>query len=507
MKGRALTPVKIFELISLVLIAGVCLIPSNAPCQSVIVAQGIDAQALDPHADVNIPTMVVNSNIYDALLSRDQTLKIVNRLATSYKNLSANKWRFELRKGVTFHNGEPFNAQSVKGSFEKIYAPASKSPQKGWFSTIDRIDIVNDYTVDFITKSPDPVLPARLTMFFIIPPQYYKQVGDVQFNMNPVGTGPYKFVQWVRDNKIVLTRNDKYWGEKPAIKDLTFRAMPETQARLAGLQTGEVDIATYIPPDLAEPLRGKGSFGFESTISARVIHLKLSNLVDSPLKNKKVRQAINYAIDRDAIIKHILRGYGEPLGSFVPKIIWGYNEKFKPYPYDPQKAKQLLTEAGYPNGFSIVMNGPSGRYMRDKEVCQAIAGQLQEVGIRVDLQILEWGTFIEKVTSHTTAPMYLFGWSLPSLDPDQWLWPSLHSKEPMSQTSYEPLDKLLETARTEMDVAKRKDLYNKAQEMVNDEALIITLYEQKDLFGVSGKLAWQPRGDEMIYVKDIKLKK
>ena len=145
--------------------------------------------------------------------------------------------------------------------------------------------------------------------------------------------------------------------------------------------------------------------------------------------------------------------------------------------------------------------------MRDKEVSQAIAGQLQEVGIRVDLQILEWGTFIEKVTSHTTAPMYLFGWSLPSLDPDQWLWPSLHSNEPMSQTNYEPLDKLLEVARTEMDVAKRKKLYDKAQEMVNEEALIVTLYEQKDLFGVNGKLSWQPRGDEMIYVKDIKLKK
>jgi peptide/nickel transport system substrate-binding protein len=507
MKERARALFKIVELISLVLIVSFCLIPSQAHGQSITVAQGIDAQALDPQADVNIPTMVVNSNIYDALLSRDKNLKIVNRLATSYKNVSPNKWRFELRKGVTFHNGEPFNAASVKGSFEKMYAPTSKSSQKGWFSTIERVDVVNDYTVDIITKNPDPVLPARLTMFFIIPPQYYKQVGDVQFNMKPNGTGPYKFVEWVRGSKIVLTRNDKYWGEKPDIKELTFKAMPETQARLAGLQTGEVDIATYIPADLAEPLRGKGAFTFESTISARIIHLKLSNIVDSPLKNKKVRQAINYAVNRDAIIKYILKGYGEPLPSFVPKIIWGYDNKLKPYPYDPQKAKQLLTEAGYPNGLSIVMNGPSGRYLRDKEVCQAIAGQLQDVGIRVDLQILEWGTFIEKVTSHTSAPMYLFGWSLPSLDPDQWLWPSLHSNEPMSQTNYQPLDKLLETARTEMDVNKRKALYFKAQEMVNEEALIVTLYEQKDLFGVSGKLSWQPRGDEMIYVKDIKLKK
>ena len=497
----------IFRLLSMVLMVSFCLLPTNAQSQSLVIAQGIDAQALDPQLDVNIPTMVVNSNIYDALLSRDQNLKITNRLATSYKNLAPTKWRFVLRKGVTFHNGEPFNAECVKASLEKIFSPTSKSSQKGWFNTIDKVEVVDEYTVDIITKNPDPVLPARMTMFFIIPPKYYKQVGDVQFNMKPVGTGPYKFVEWIRDNKIVLARNEKYWDKKPDIKDLTFKAMPETQARLAALQTGEVDIATYIPPDLADPLRGKGDFDFRSTISARIIHLKMSNLVDSPLKNKKVRQAINYAINRDAIIKYILKGYGEPLASFVPKFVFGYNDKLKPYSYDPQKAKQLLAEAGYPKGFPLVMNGPSGRYMRDKEVCQAVAGQLQEVGIQVNLQLLEWGTFIEKVTSHTVAPIYLFGWSLPSLDPDQWLWPSLHSKEPMSQTSYEPLDKLLEVARNEMNPAKRKELYFQAQKMVNDEALIVTLYEQKDLFGVNKKLVWNPRGDEMIYVKDIKLKK
>lgn len=483
------------------------LLPVCVQAQRLVIAQGIDAQALDPHNDVNIPTMVVNSNIYDALLSRDKNLKIDYRLATSYKTLGTQKWRFYLRKGVTFHNGEPFNAECVKFSFEKIYAPGSRSPQKGWFDTIERVEVVDDYTVDLITKKPDPILPARLTMLFIVPPEYYKKVGDVKFNLNPVGTGLFKFVKWIRDNQLVLERNENYWDGPSDFKELIFRTMPETQARVAALRTGELDIATYIPPDLAEPLKGKGDFGFKSAISSRIIHLKLSNLQDTPLKKKKVRQAVNYAINREAIIKYILKGYGEVIPSFVPKIIWGHHPTLKPYPYDPQKARKLLAEAGYPNGLSIKMNGPSGRYMRDKEVTQAIAAQLTEAGIRVNLQILEWGTVIEQVTTHTIAPIYLFGWSLPSLDPDQWLWPNLHSDEPMSQTSYKPLDELLLKARHEMDVKKREELYHKAQEMVNEEALIVTLYEQKDLFGVSNRVDWEPRGDEMIYVRDIKLKK
>jgi peptide/nickel transport system substrate-binding protein len=491
----------------LCLMVSLLIFPLSANGQTVVIAQGIDAQALDPQADVNIPTMVVNSNIFDALLSRDRDLKVVNRLATSYENVNPTTWRFLLRKNVKFHNGEPFNAECVKFSFERIFAPGSKSTQKGWFNTIDRVEVVDEHTVNMVTKNPDPILPARLTMFFVVPPKYLKEVGDQEFNMKPVGTGPFKFVSWQRDNKIVLHRNENYWEGPPAIQELVFRAMPETQARVAALQTGELDIATYIPPDLAEPLTGKGDFRFESALSARIIHLKLSNLQDTPLKNKKVRQAINYAIDREALIKHILKGYGEPIPSFVPKIVWGFDPNVKAYNYDPEKAKKLLGEAGFPNGLTIKMNGPSGRYMRDKEVSQAIQGQLSNSGIRANLEILEWGKIIEQVTSHTIAPIYLFGWSLPSLDPDQWLWPNLHSNEPMSQTSYPPLDELLERARNEMDVEKRAKMYREAQEMVNEEALIVTLYEQKDLFGVSKRVQWAPRGDEMIYAREIKVVK
>ncbi len=478
-------------------------IPMFAEAQKVVVAQGIDPEALDCHASINIPTMVVSSNIYDGLVTRDQDLNIIPALATSYENTTPTKWRFNLRKGVTFHNGEAFNAESVKFSFERIYAPGSKSPQKAWFSTIDKIEIINDYTIDIITKKPDPVLPARLNWFAIGPQEYIKEAGDIKFNLNPVGTGPFKFVKWIRDDKVVLKGNESYWGGSPQIKELVFRAMPETQARLAALQTGEVDIATNIPPDLAERLKGVKKFGFKSVLGTRVIMLHLCTNHESPLLKKEVRQAINYSIDRDSIVKHLLMGYGKPIASLTTKYVLGYDPNLKPYPYDPVKAKQLLAAAGYPNGIEITMNGPSGRYMRDKEVCQVVAGQLNKVGIKVNLKILEWGTLISKVTSHTTDPIYLLGWA--GLDADLILWPNLHSDEPFSQANDKILDAMLLQARYEMDPKKREKLYFQVNDYIHDQAYLAALHVQKDLYGVSKRVDWQPRGDEMIFMKDVKV--
>jgi peptide/nickel transport system substrate-binding protein len=505
MKKKGYLFLAILALVSAAGLLALLSVPAEA--QKVVVAQGVDPEALDCHVTTSISTMVVNANMYDTLLSRDGDLKIVNRLATSFTNTSPTKWRFELRKGVTFHNGEPFNADAVKFSFERIYEPNSRSLQKSCFDTIDSIEVVNEHAVDIITKEPDPILPARLTQFFVAPPKYVKEVGNVKFNLNPVGTGPFKFVKWVRDDQVVLERNDKYWDGAPEIKELIFRTMPETQSRLAALQTGEVDVATNIPPDLAEALKGKGNFGFKSTLSTRVLYLYLCTNKESPLLNQKVRKAINYAIDRDSIIQHILAGYGEKIPSLVPKLIFGYDPNLKAYPYDPEMAKKLLAEAGYPNGLEISLDGPSGRYMRDKEVCQAIVGQLAQVGIKVNLKIIEWGTFMNNATSHKTNPIYLMGWSLPSLDPDQWLWVNTHSDGPFSQTRDPELDKMLKEGRYEMDVAKREAIYHKINGYLHDKAYLAVLYEQRDLMGVSNRVDFIPRGDEMIFMRTVKVMK
>ncbi len=485
------------------LIVSFIFMPMLADAHKIVIAQGIDPMSLDPHISANIPTMGIHSNLYDTLISRDLNLKIIPALATSFENISPTKWRFYLRKGVTFHNGEPFNAEAVKFSWERIYNPAIKSPQKGWFNTIEKVDVIDDHTLDFITKKPDPVLPARLHWFFVIPPNYVRKIGDIKFNLKPIGAGPYRFVKWIRDDKLVLRRNENYWAGVPQIEEVVYRVMPEAQARIAGLQTGEIDIATNIPPDLAESLKGAKDFDFRATLSTRFIFLQLDSIQESPLLKKKVRQAINYAIDRDKIVKYILMGYGEKRASLIPKPVFAFDPNLKPYPYNPAKAKQLLVEAGYPNGIEITMNGCSGRYMRDKEVCQAVAGQLTQAGIKVNLKILEWGTHISKITSHTAAPIYLIGWA--GLDPDLILWPNLHSGEAFSQTNDKKIDDDLSQARHEIDRTKREKLYNQINKYVYDQAYVAPLHQQRDLYGVNKRISFKPRADEFIFLKDIKL--
>ncbi|HEV8586660.1 MAG TPA: ABC transporter substrate-binding protein, partial [Methylomirabilota bacterium] len=209
--------------------------------RDVTIAQGIDAEFLDVQMTNNIVTMIINGAIYDTLLTRDKQLQIVPHLATSYKNVSEKVWEVKLRQGVKYHNGEPFDAEAVKFSFERINRADFKSPQKGWFSTIDRVEIVDPATVRFHTKVPDPAMPARMTLMYQMAPKYIGQVGDVQANLKPVGTGPFKFVEWQKNERIVVEANDAHWTGKPAVRKATWRPIPELGARIAALQTGQAD--------------------------------------------------------------------------------------------------------------------------------------------------------------------------------------------------------------------------------------------------------------------------
>ena len=217
--------------------------------RDVTVAQGIDAEFLDVQMTNNIVTLIINTSIYDTLLTRDKQLQLVPSLALSYKLVSEKIWEVKLRQGVKFHNGEPFDANAVKFSFERINRPDFKSPQKGWFATIEAVEIVDPYTVRFHNKMPDPAMPARMTLMYQLAPKYVAQVGDAQANLKPVGTGPFKFVEWVKNDKIVVEANDAHWTGKPAVRRATWRPIPELGARIAALQTGQADLIVNVPPD------------------------------------------------------------------------------------------------------------------------------------------------------------------------------------------------------------------------------------------------------------------
>src|SRR3989449_5376638 len=217
--------------------------------REVTIAQGIDAEFLDVQMTNNVAMIIINGSIYDTLLTRDKQLQIVPHLATSYKLVGDKVWEVKLRQGVKFHNGEAFDATAVKFSFERINRTDFKSPQKGWFSTIEAVEIVDPFTVRFHTKVPDPSMPARMTLMYQLAPKYVAQVGDAQANLKPVGTGPFKLVERAKNDRIVVEANGAHWSRKPAVRRATWRPIPELGARIAALQTGQADLIVNVPPD------------------------------------------------------------------------------------------------------------------------------------------------------------------------------------------------------------------------------------------------------------------
>jgi peptide/nickel transport system substrate-binding protein len=471
--------------------------------RDITIAQGIDAEFLDVQMTNNIVTLIINGSIYDTLLTRDKQLQITPRLATAYKLVSEKVWEVKLRSGVKFHNGEPFDANAVKFSFERIYRQDFKSPQKGWFSTIDRVEVVDPTTVRFHTKVPDPAMPARMTLMYQLAPKYVAQVGDVQANLKPVGTGPFKFVEWSKNERIVVEANDEHWTGKPAVRRATWRPIPELGARIAALQTGQADLIVNVPPDQLPTLAATKTVRVEKIPSCRIIYFGIAQIKGGALADRRVRQAINHAVDVQGILDAVLLGNGKRINSSMPPNVWGYDPSIPFYDYNPQKAKELLAAAGQTN-LTLTLQAPNGRWAMDKDIAQAIAGQLTENGIKTNVKIIgEWGSYVRSVLDHKTEDIFMNGWCLPSLEPDHWVTPNLHTGEPVSQYSNPEVDKLIVAARAEMNVEKRKQLYAQLLRLIRDDAPWIFGYQQMDIYGVNTRLKWTPRGDESIRLTEI----
>jgi peptide/nickel transport system substrate-binding protein len=307
--------------------------------------------------------------------------------------------------------------------------------------------------------------------------------------------------------------NEKYWGDKPAgIKKLIFKVIPETGSRMAALQTGEVDIATNVLPFMIPKLKKDTKIKVISGPSGRVIFIGF-NLLDAekagPLMKKKVRQAINYAVDKQSLIKHVLMGSGQQLATPLVPVAFGYDPTIQPYPYDPEKAKKLLKEAGYPNGFETAFATGSGRYLLDKQIAEAIAGMLAKVGIKAKLKVYEWGKYSQVRKAHKVEPLYLLGWGNTMYDADGTLVPLFISKSTYSNYSNPELDKMLMAARYQMDAGKRKVQYKEILKLIKDEAPWIFLYQQMDNYGVRDTVAnfRQSSGSERMDSDNLKLAK
>ncbi|MBI2153774.1 MAG: ABC transporter substrate-binding protein, partial [Candidatus Rokubacteria bacterium] len=382
---------------------------SAAPQGQVVIAQGVDPTTLDPHLHLETPALNVLVQIYDTLLFRDANLKLIPWLAESWRIVNPTTWEFKLRKGAKFHNGEDVDAEAVKYSLERIIDPNTK-PQRQitFFNLVERVDVVDKYTARVITKKPFPVLENNLALLGnIVPPKYFKSNDMAHLARNPVGSGPYKFVRWAKDEQIVMEANEQWWGGAPKVKTLIFRPIPEHAVRVAALQAGEVDIAVNIPPHLVPIIEKHPRLYVSKAPSVRTLFIpiythkfdtanKLVGPVDYPTKDKRVRQAINYAVNVGDIIQNVLEGQAIRVATPLTPKHFGFDAKLEPFKQDVARAKKLLAEAGYPNGIDLVLNSPDGRYLKDKEVSEAVAGQLTKAGIRTTVRINEWTTYLNK---------------------------------------------------------------------------------------------------------------
>jgi len=489
-------------ILAAVLMAGVC---SAQPKGELVVLQGAEINATDPAKYNSIPESNFGIAVFDTLYFNDEKAIPQPRLALSHKLINETTWEFPLRKGVVFHNGTPLTAKDVKFSFDRALDPQTKTFFMPFISTIKEVKIIDDFTIQIITNGPDPLLLKRLSFsLFVFPADLFKEKGAEAFFRNPVGSGPFKFVSWTRNDRMVLEANEAYWDGAPKVKRVIFRPVPEVATKIAELQTGNADIITNIPPFLVSQVQNSGNAVVQSIPSGRVMFLYINCLAEGPLKDKRVRQALNYAVDRKAIIDNVLKGSGVQVPVNLTPLHFGYDPDLKPYPYDPAKAKKLLAEAGYASGLKLVFNSPSGRYILDKEIAQAIAGMYNAVGIETDMKIHEWGSYTQILTGKRLQDIGFIGWSLVLADADSTLFPYFTPESAFSYYSTPELKEKILKGRTTLDANKRIELYKEIQKDIFEEAPLVYLHQQIDHYGVAKRVqGFQVRGDEFIILNKV----
>lgn len=491
-----------FRALLLVVLLLATTLVANAWAQQLVVAQGTEPETLDPHATSTTNALNVAFQITERLVTASGKGTVQPLLAVAWTPSADGKtWRFQLRKNVRFTNGEPFDADAVKFSIDRL-----KKPDPGWgtsvahhVSQVESVQVVDPFTVDITTREPFPLLPQSLANIGMVPPKYVQQVGNVQFGRRPIGTGPFVFEEWKVGQYIRLKRNEHYGGSRPALAEVEFRGIPDPQTRVSALLANDVQLATQLPVQDVARVKQAACCSVVGTPSLRNMHLLINTLKPGPMQDVRVRQALNYAIDKRAIVDKVLGGFGTVLqGQMLTDVYFGFNPKLRAYPFDPAKAKALLAEAGYSKGLSLELATPRGRYMNDLEVVQLIAAYLEAVGIRVSVQQYEWAPFIGMLSPKKLPELSLFGWAVTPPDADVELGLNM-STHAYSYYRNPKFDELMLRARKLTNDAKRLEIYQQATELLREDASNVWLYQQHDLYGVSKRLQnWLPTPDERL---------
>jgi peptide/nickel transport system substrate-binding protein len=448
---------------------------------------------------------IAASQLYDSLVWQDDNGKIVPDLAESWDvSPDGTAYTFHLRHGVVFHNGQPFTADDVIATWQW----GQKKDSSAWpdrFSVAKTVEKIDDYTVKVTTDGPKPELLNDMQRFWsIIPAQYMAQVGVSGFEQHPIGTGPFEFVEWVKGDHITYKANPNYWRPgQPGVSTLIFRPIPESATRVAALQTNEIDIVTRLSSDEAQSLLGDTDVRLIQYPVDRIYYIAFNNMttgVGQPTMDPKVRQAMNYAVDVDGIIKALFSGYGKRAAGFVTTGELGYGT-VKPFTYDPAKAKQLLADAGYPNGFTMDMACPAGAYPSFEEVCDAVQGYLGKVGITANLKIEESAQYWDLEAKKQLPPLFGDSWADETNEAYDRLYGALGGTDAEYSSWSDPqILSQLKALSSEVNADKRTVMYQKLQAYMHDNPPFIYLYEPMTFEAVRANVQnYLPRSSEMVY--------
>lgn len=488
---------------------------STKPTGTVTVVQGVDANTLDPSFRNATPESNINLNMFDSLLWRDpKSLKPVPWLAQSFKNVDPTTWEFKLRPNAKFHDGTAVDSEAVSFSLDR-YAKEKIGdkvtvPRIRRTMSYDKVEVVDGTTFRIKTTAPSAVLPDILTGIEIVSPAAYQSETSenlAKVQANPVGSGPWKFVEWQKDQRITMEVNPTWWGPPVAFEKVVFRPVAETSTRILQLKNGESDIIVNVPPDNVADVDKSDKARVSSVDGLRKIFVGMRVDKHPALADKRVRQAIQYAVNFDAISRALLGGKGKRMKTI-------FNPPHEPptaapYAYDVNKAKSLLAEAGYANGFTIDMDAPSGRYIADKEIAQAITQDLDKAGIKVNLHVLEWSLYAgQKLTKNSDgpSPLYFVGLGAPVNGQDEAFF--IHKDYGLDFTEWQNPQylSLFDQLKVELDETKFQNLINQMHTISWDECPWLWIYNQVDFYGASRKLAWDARPDERIALFEAKWK-
>lgn len=504
-------------------------VPAPLVAADISIALGADVTSIDPHFHNLAPNNNIAQHIFDTLVARDAAGRLKPALAESWRAVDDLTWEFKLRKDVKFHNGAEFTATDVVFSLDRVpNVPNSPSPFTTYTKQITEKVVVDPYTLRLGSAVPYPQMPNDMSTLRIVSARAAVSVTTEDFNTGKaaVGTGPFRFVRWQRGDRIELARNDAYWGPKPVWDRVIFRIVTSDPTRVASLLAGEVRAIENIPTaDLAK-LRANKDMNVYSTVSVRLMYLHLDTARDkspfvtdrsgrpldrNPLKDLRVRKAMSRAINRQALAERIMEGAAVPTGQFMPEGFFGYAPGMKPEPFDPEGARKLLAEAGYPDGFGLTLHAPNNRYVNDEQIAQAVAQMLTRVGIVTRVDAMPSSVYFSRGTKLEFS-FLLVGWGAETLEassPLKALLATFNKEKGMGAAnrgrySNARLDAALEQALATVDDARREKLLQQATEIGVGDLGIIPLYHQVNLWATRKGLGYEPRADERTLAHEFR---